>query len=80
MRRIGQQTFGRVLAIAIAWPLVLCVAGFLLVFALGLSGMLVSVAVSGPILVILLFGPPLLLMLAWALARRHGSANDRGHP
>jgi hypothetical protein len=72
MRRLAQQSFGRVLVLAIAWPLFLCAVGIVLVFVLGRSGMLISVSVSGPVMLLLLFGPPLLLILAWALARRDG--------
>ena len=70
MRRLAQQSFRKVLAIAISWPLLLCLIGAALVFVLGLSGMLLSVSATGPFMAILLFGPPLMLLLAWAIARR----------
>ena len=75
LRWLARLSLPKALALALVWPIVVLLAGLLAVawFLLDQVHADKSYMVSfvpDPLLSIVLWGPPLLVLVAWALARR----------
>lgn len=73
LRWLARKSFGKVLLLALLWPLFVVVIAALIaaVIAAGLpEASNFAVSAGGPGVAILLLGPPALLIILWMVARR----------